>query len=108
MKLSTFRRYLTWKRLRPIGLALLLLLSGFALYLDIRVRDAFEGRRFALPARLYARPLELFPGLRLTPEALTRELARLGYKEPLAGDEHGRYARHAHSFEIVTRDRKRP
>jgi penicillin-binding protein 1B len=103
MKISTFRRYLTWKRLRLTGLVLLLLLSGFTLYLDFRVRDAFEGRRFALPARLYARPLELFPGLRLTPEALTRELARLGYKEPLAGDEPGRYARHANSFEIVTR-----
>ena len=87
MKLSTFRQYLTWKRLRLVGLALLLLLAGFTLYLDIRVRDAFEGRRFALPARLYARPLELFPGLKLTPEALTQELARLGYKEPLAGDE---------------------
>jgi len=103
MKNSTFRRYLTWKRLRLIGLALLLLLSGFTLYLDFRVRDAFEGRRFALPARLYARPLELFPGLKLTPDALSKELARLGYKELLAGDEPGRYARHANSFEIVTR-----
>jgi len=103
MKLSTLRRYLTWKRLRPVGLVLLLLLSGFALYLDFRVRDAFEGRRFALPARLYARPLELFPGLKLTPDALTRELARLGYKEPLAGEESGRFERHANSFRIVAR-----
>ncbi len=72
---------------------LLLLLSGFTLYLDFRVRDAFEGRRFALPARLYARPLELFPGLKLTPDALTQELVRLGYKEPLTGEEPGRFAR---------------
>jgi penicillin-binding protein 1B len=93
MKLSTLRQYLTWKRLRLIGLALLLLLAGFTLYLDFRVRDAFEGRRFALPARLYARPLELFPGLKLTPEALSQELARLGYKEALAGDEPGRFVR---------------
>jgi len=103
MKLSTFRQYLTWKRLRLVGLALLLLLAGFTLYLDIRVRDAFEGRRFALPARLYARPLELFPGLKLTPEALTQELARLGYKEPLAGDEPGQFARLGNSFELMVR-----
>jgi penicillin-binding protein 1B len=103
MKLSTFRRYLTWKRLRPVGLVLLLLLSGYTLYLDFRVRDAFEGRRFALPARLYARPLELFPGLKLTPDALARELVRLGYKELLIGEDPGRYVRHANSFEIMVR-----
>ena len=103
MKLSTLRQYLTWQRLRVIGLALLLLLSGFTLYLDFRVRDAFEGRRFALPARLYARPLELLPGLKLAPEALVQELARLGYKETLAGDEPGRFARHGNTFEIVAR-----
>jgi penicillin-binding protein 1B len=103
MKLSTLRQYLTWKRLRLIGLVLLLLLAGFTLYLDFRVRDAFEGRRFALPARLYARPLELFPGLKLTPEALSQELARLGYKEALAGDEPGRFVRQGNTFEVVVR-----
>jgi penicillin-binding protein 1B len=103
MKFSTFRRFMSWKRLRPFGLTLLLILSGYTLYLDIRVRDAFEGRRFALPARLYARPLELFPGLKLTPAALTRELARLGYKEPLTGEEAGRFTQQSNSFDIVTR-----
>ena len=82
MKLSTFLKHLIWKRLRLIGLALLLLFAGFTLYLDFRVRDAFEGRRFALPARLYARPLELFPGLKLTPDALVQELTRLGCRLP--------------------------
>src|SRR3970040_3172300 len=101
MKISTVRRYLAWKRLRLTGLVLLLLLSGFTLSLDFRVRDAFEGRRFALPARLYARPLELFPGLKLTPEALVRELVRLDYKEPLDGDEPERYARHVNSSAIL-------
>jgi len=103
MKLSTFRKYLTWKRLRLIGLVLLLLLAGFTLYLDIRVRAAFEGRRFALPARLYARPLELFPGQKLMPDALIQELTRLGYKESLADNEPGRFARQGNSFEIVAR-----
>ena len=103
MKHSAFRRYLSWKRLRLIGLVLLLLLAGFTLYLDFSVRHAFEGRRFALPARLYARPLELFPGLKLTPNALVQELTRLGYKEPLEGSEPGRYTRHGDSFEIEAR-----
>ena len=60
-----------WQRkkiLRTAGLAslvLLLVASAFTLYLDHRVRTEFEGRRFALPARIYARPLELHAGLRL-------------------------------------------
>ena len=103
MKISTFLKHLIWKRLRLIGLALLLLFAGFTLYLDFRVRDAFEGRRFALPARLYARPLELFPGLKLTPDALVQELTRLGYKEPLAENEPGRYVRRGNSFEVEAR-----
>src|SRR6266516_1535472 len=46
--------------LRYFSYALLLAvaaLGAFALHLDVRVRNEFEGRRFALPARIYARPL---------------------------------------------------
>jgi penicillin-binding protein 1B len=103
MKRSFLRRWFSWRLWRRIVLVALLLLAGFALYLDFRVRDAFEGRRFALPARLYARPLELFPGRKLTPEAFVAELARLEYREPLAGDAPGRYARHGDSVELNTR-----
>ena len=46
-----------WKYLRFALLATVLAVAGFTLYLDIRVRSEFEGRRFALPARIYARPL---------------------------------------------------
>ena len=104
MKLPpNLKKYLTRKNWRLAGLALLLALAGFILYLDFRVRDAFEGRRFALPARLYARPLELFPGLKLAPAALAAELSRLGYKDTLQGDEPGRFERRGNSFEIATR-----
>lgn len=103
MKFSYFRQYLTWKHLRLAGLVALLLLAMFTLYLDFRVRDQFEGRRFALPARLYARPLELFPGKKLAPEALIQEMKRLEYHEPLAGDEPGHYQRRGDSIDLVTR-----
>jgi penicillin-binding protein 1B len=105
--LSDLRRHVTWPRVRLALLAALLLLAGFALYLDFRVRDAFEGRRFALPARLYARPLELFPGQKLTPEALVAELERLEYRTPLAAGSQppvpAHYARHGERVELVTR-----
>src|ERR687887_1573080 len=68
--------------LRFLGYAFLVALLGvsaFTLYLDLRVKSEFEGRRFALPARIYARPLELHAGLRLASGEVEDELAALGY-----------------------------
>ena len=84
-------------------LAALLLAALFALYLDWRVTEEFSGRRWALPARVYARALELFPGARLTPTQLTQELQLLGYKEGLDGDEPARFERRGDVIELVTR-----
>jgi penicillin-binding protein 1B len=98
-----FPRWLTWKRLRIAALALLLLVAAFALVLDIQVRYAFEGKRFALPARLYARPLELFPGQKLAPPALLAELKRLEYRESDAPDAPGQYRRRGDSVDLVIR-----
>ena len=46
-------------RLCAIGLVLL---AGWMVYLDAVVTSRFEGRRFEVPSRVYARPLELFDG----------------------------------------------
>lgn len=67
--------------LLKIAVAGLVLIAAFTVYLDFTVRERFEGRRFALPARVYARPLELYPGLNLSPAELTAELALLDYRE---------------------------
>jgi penicillin-binding protein 1B len=96
-------RWLTWKRLRIAALVLLLLVAAFALVLDVQVRYAFEGKRFALPARLYARPLELFPGQKLAPPALLAELKRLEYRESDAPDAPGQYRRRGDAVELVIR-----
>ena len=60
-------------------LVALLGLSAFTLYLDLRVKSEFEGRRFALPARIYARPLELHVGLHIASGDVEDELKDLGY-----------------------------
>ena len=75
------RRSRLWKYLRYTLLAVALAAAGFTLYLDIRVRSEFEGRRFALPARIYARPLELHAGLRIGQADVEDELRSLGYRE---------------------------
>src|SRR3954451_22771627 len=69
-------RYFTYALLA--GAAVFL---AFVLHLDLRVQDEFEGRRFALPARIFARPLELHAGLRISPADVVDELRESGYRE---------------------------
>jgi penicillin-binding protein 1B len=52
----------------------------YAVYLDHEVTHQFEGRRWTLPAQIYAAPLELYSGLALSQADLEHELARLQYR----------------------------
>ena len=64
------------------GLLLALLAGGlYFLYVDRLVTRQFEGRRWTLPAQVYAAPLELYAGSPLTREELEQELARLRYRK---------------------------
>src|SRR6266853_988003 len=82
-----FDRAKFWRYFRYAFLTVALLAAAFTLYLDIRVRSEFEGRRFALPARIYARPLELHAGLRIAQIDVVRELQEAGYGQgPREGD----------------------
>lgn len=77
--MSHVKHFVTFKRMRVTLLLLFLALSGYLVYLDHVVREQFEGKRFALPARVYARPLELFVGKKLSPSHLEAELKLLRY-----------------------------
>lgn len=56
-------------------------LLGIALvFIDIHIRQQFEGKRWAVPAKVYARPLELYAGLPLSLDDLKIELRGLGYR----------------------------
>jgi penicillin-binding protein 1B len=91
--------------LRILGFASLvaiLLVAGFTLHLDLRVKSEFEGRRFALPARIFARPLELHAGVRVPQAAVEQELRDLGYRSAAQG-ESGWFTRTDEGLEIATR-----
>ncbi|MBI5040099.1 MAG: penicillin-binding protein 1B [Gammaproteobacteria bacterium] len=77
--------------------------AGYLAYLDIIVREQFEGKRWALPARVFARPLELYAGRALAPEQLTQELDRLGYHSVRDPQRPGEYSRNGTRFQISTR-----
>src|SRR5262245_16722620 len=98
------RRRKLWRFLRFTLLAVVLAVSGFTLYLDFRVRSEFEGRRFALPARIFARPLELHAGLRIGQADVADELRDAGYREGARSDaESGWFARNGNELEIAQR-----
>ncbi len=63
----------------------------YVLYLDIVVVRQFEGRRWTLPAQVYAAPLELYAGLELTLPELEGELQRLRYRRAAQLDHPGTY-----------------
>ncbi|MBA2492827.1 MAG: penicillin-binding protein 1B [Gammaproteobacteria bacterium] len=53
---------------------------GYTAYLDHQVRERFEGARWELPARVFARPLEIYQGKALSADALIEELRLLHYQ----------------------------
>jgi len=92
------------KIVRLSALLLLLGLSGYIYYLDVTIREAFEGRKFAVPARVYGRALEVYPGLKLTSGQFAEELKRIGYHENPQPDEAATYKNTWNGLEFTTRD----
>ncbi len=87
------RRALAWFALSRVLLVLLVVGVVYLVYLDIKVRNRFEGTRWPLPAHVYTRPLELYAGLKLTPGQLLMELDGLGYRRSQAVAAAGTYFR---------------
>src|SRR5512145_943116 len=71
--------------------------------LDRRVTQQFEGRRWTLPARVYAQPLELYAGQRLSSTRFAAELARLGYIAQTPVDRPGVYRRKGDTVDVHVR-----
>ncbi len=75
---SGARPWLGWAvKLSIVGLVIL---AGFATYLDAVVQEKFSGKRWTIPAKVYARPLELFVGQKLDKNDFLAELDALGYR----------------------------
>lgn len=68
-----------------------LLGSAWAVWIDYQVRRDFKALQWALPARIYARPVELYVGAHTGDEDLVAYLQRLGYRETSRVDGPGEY-----------------
>lgn len=86
-------------------LALVLLVVGglFVVYLDARITATFSDKMWELPAKVYARPLELFAGANITPQDLWYELGVLGYRFVKSAPRRGEVSRDGNRFELFTR-----
>ncbi|MEE2764137.1 MAG: penicillin-binding protein 1B [Pseudomonadota bacterium] len=91
-----------WRFLFRFGAIGLVLLAGWTVYLDAVITSRFEGRRFEVPSRVYARPLELYDGAGISSGALERELQLAGFRKG-DGSRAGTYRRSGGHFVISTR-----
>ena len=86
-----------------IVVLLAVLLAGYIVYLDFQVRHQFTGKRWSLPARVYARPLELYAGLELSAEQFVTELKALHYRPVVSPREPGQFSRNKNEFHLISR-----
>lgn len=101
------RTIFSWLRLLLINKISFILLVGFVIYvayLDIVIRQKFDGKKWALPARVFARPLELYQGYEITPEQFKRELKAADYKVGFNPNTPGTYSKIKNGFRITTRE----
>ncbi|MFV0476864.1 MAG: penicillin-binding protein 1B [Parahaliea sp.] len=92
-------RHLLLKLIISAALAFALVM----IYLDARITATFTDKMWEVPAKVYARPLELFVGARLAAEDLVYELEVLGYRKVDAVRQPGQVRRQGNSFTIYTR-----
>ncbi|MEM6604612.1 MAG: penicillin-binding protein 1B [Pseudomonadota bacterium] len=88
-----------------VKVALILLCCALALvfYLDGIVTSTFQAKRYALPAMVYARPLELYVGARQKKASLVTELELLGYRRRQSVRAPGEYELRDTGIEVYTR-----
>ncbi len=89
-----------------VVLALLLLVVAIVVVavLGRQVTQQFEGRRWTLPARVYAQPIDLYAGQQLSSQRFADELERLGYLSVANPDRPGTYRRRGERVSVYVRE----
>ena len=90
--------------LMRIFLAVLFIFVVYVIYLDFEVRSQFDGKRWSVPAKVYARPLELYIGKPLTHDQFNYELKKSGYRLIDSNIKSGNYQRKGNSYRVVVRE----
>jgi penicillin-binding protein 1B len=102
---SLARRCWPWLRIPFwVGMGLLFgFVLPYTLVLNKRVQDRFNDLVFAVPTRVYARPLPLAPDMPMTPAALELELTFAGYSNDGHGQVAGSWVKQGTRYTITSR-----
>ncbi len=83
--------------------SLMFLLACYIGYLDYTVSRQFEGKRWSIPARVYASPVEIYAGLRLSEQGLLDLLKDLHYREDKTLSSQASYRKYKQTITLKTR-----
>lgn len=86
-----------------LSIVAVVVLAGVLAYLDAVVQEKFSGKRWTVPAKVYARPLELFAGQKLAQNDFLAELDALGYRKAASANNAGTLSVNGNSVALHTR-----
>lgn len=92
-----------WPYIKRVSIALGIVLVGWCIWIDFEVRRDFEALQWALPARLYARPIELYVGAPISQTELSSYLDHLGYQQTTQVGGPGEYQPSSSQIRLFTR-----
>lgn len=84
-------------------IAAFIALGIYLIRLDNIIRDKFEGQRWDIPAKVYARPLDIFTNAPISPKDFEQELKLLGYKSSDSYAKSGTYVQSGDTYYVHTR-----
>lgn len=93
-----------WSVFWKLSLAIFIAMALYLIYLDAKITRQFEGNKWQLPAQVYARSMEFYPGQFLSINEVEFELDRLHYTAVNRLSRTGQYVKTANSIKIYRRE----
>lgn len=100
---ATQKKFSWWGLFIKLSIVGVLVLAVVMVYLDAVVQERFSGKRWTVPAKVYARPLELYVGKQLTKNDFLLELNALGYQRQQTAQRIGTYSLNGDTVEFYSR-----
>jgi len=97
------KKFGLWSRLMQVLIIISCVGAAYILWLDYRIHTEFEGRKWTVPARVYARPLDIYIGQIGVTGPLDRSLRVNNYHAAPVLSEPGQFRRRANGYEIFLR-----
>ncbi len=76
---------------------------SYCVWLDFQIRKEFEGKRWSVPARVYAQPVELYVGKKISQKQLINKLSEANYEPVKTLGKQGQFNSYASLISIYTR-----